>query len=208
MKSVSTKCIILGHKNIGESDKLIFFYSEDFGKIKVIAKGARKITSKFTGHLETINTCIASIYFGPKNIILTEITTEKSNKEIRNNLERLQTTLKIAELTNRILFENQKLNELIPLIEKSAKGLCTTKKHFLILSAFIIKLFTEAGLIPDFKEIDSKIEKKYLKFFHFIKEQELEEINKINLTKEEELIIQKILNKVTEYHLPTPLLSN
>ena len=119
MKSQSSTCIIIGHKNLGESDKVIHLYSEEFGKIRVIAKGARKITSKFTGHLETLNICNVLIYFGPKNIILNEINTLKNFKEIREDLEKLKCALIISEVVNQLVYENQKIENLIQLIEEN-----------------------------------------------------------------------------------------
>jgi len=71
MKRATTIAIVLGSKNFMESDKIVHLYSEDLGKIRAIAKGARRITSKFVGHLETLNLVTASLYFGPKNTILT-----------------------------------------------------------------------------------------------------------------------------------------
>ncbi|MBI2634808.1 DNA repair protein RecO [Candidatus Peregrinibacteria bacterium] len=109
MKATSINGIILGHKNLGESDKIIHIYSRELGKLRIVAKGARKITSKFTGHLETLNVFMASIYFGPRNIILTEITTERTFKNIRENFERLNSALSIADITNKTVYENQLL---------------------------------------------------------------------------------------------------
>ena len=84
MRNISEKCVILGHKNFNESDKLVFLYSDKFGRIKAIAKGARKITSKFTGHLETLNICFVTLYFGPRNIIITELSQDEENIKIKN----------------------------------------------------------------------------------------------------------------------------
>ena len=41
MKTATLKCIILGHKNFSDKDKLVFLYNEELGKLRVIAKGAR-----------------------------------------------------------------------------------------------------------------------------------------------------------------------
>lgn len=47
--------IILYKKNILKDDKLICLFSKEFGKMILIAKGIRKITSKRQSHLETGN---------------------------------------------------------------------------------------------------------------------------------------------------------
>ncbi len=186
MKNLTTNVVILGHKNIGESDKLVFFYSEDLGKTKVIAKGARKLTSKFTGHLETLNFSTISLYFGPKNIILQEIQTKNSYLKNINNFEIIKTAIQIAEITDQILFEEQSLDDLLPLMRSTLKHLSKTQKPSLILTSYLIKLLDKAGHIPDFHSTSLSMEDKYMKFFHYLKTNNLEEIEKICLKDEEE----------------------
>ena len=196
MKNLSTDAVILGHKNFGQYDKLIFLYTEELGKIKVIAKGARKITSKFTGHLETMNLVKVSLYFGPRNTILREITTVKTLKEIHNNLEKITEVLEIAKITNKMVFEKQNLKDLNKLIENTLEQFKITRRPKQIKQGYQIKLLNKMGLIPDFKEIESKIDSKYLKFFNFLKEQPLSEIEKIKIEKNEEQVITKIIDKL------------
>ena len=119
MKNLNTKAIILGSKNIGESDKLVFLYTNELGKIKVIAKGARKITSKFTGHLETLNTCTVSLYFGKYKTIIQEIITQDIGTNSDTNFNKATGALQIAEITNQMLFENQSIEKLFELIEET-----------------------------------------------------------------------------------------
>lgn len=193
----------MGHRDFTENDKLIFLYTEEFGKIKVIAKGARKITSKFTGHLETLNFAVAEIYFGPKNIILKEIITIKNFKKIRENLERLSAAIEIAEITNQILYENQKIDNLIELLTTTLQQLSTSNKPSLTSQAYMIKIFDRSGLIPDFKNITSNLDQKYLKFFHYLKTQPLNAIEKITLTENESFTIKQLIKKIINYNLQT-----
>lgn len=198
-KNLTVSCIILGHRNFTENDKLIFLYTEELGKIKVIAKGGRKITSKFTGHLETLNFCTAEIYFGPRNIILKEIITIKNFKKIRENFEKLSAALQIAEISNKILYENQKMENLCRMITEALNQLSISTKPWLTAQSYIIKILDQAGLIPDFKTIDSRLEQKYLKFFHFLKTQSFSEVEKIQLEKSENLIIGHTFEKLLLY---------
>lgn len=199
MKNQSVKCVILGHKNLVEYDKFISLYTEEFGKIKVLAKGARKITSKFTGHLETLNFAIAEIYFGPKNIILKEIITIKNFKKIRDNLERLESALWIAEITNQIIYENQKTENLFELLTSTMKQLSISKKPLLTAQSYIVKILDKAGMIPDFKTITTQTDKKYLKYLHFLKTQPIHETEKIFMEKHEEQAVNGLFQKLIAY---------
>ncbi|MCL5070591.1 MAG: DNA repair protein RecO [Actinobacteria bacterium] len=55
MSSYRAKAIILKTYKLGEADKIIKLYSQKNGLIDAVAKGARKIKSKFGGRLELFN---------------------------------------------------------------------------------------------------------------------------------------------------------
>jgi len=200
MKNFTTKSIILGNKDLGENGKSIYLYSEDLGKIRVIAKGSKKINSKFTGHLETLNTCITELYFGPKNIILREIKTIKNNKFLRNNYSKLETALKLAEITNKLIYENQIIKGLFPLLEETLFHLKNTNKEHLTYIAYTIKFLEKTGQLPNFKDLEGKLEKKYLKFFEYIKSNKISKIENISIEKNEDITIREILQKLFDYN--------
>ncbi|MDD5043576.1 MAG: DNA repair protein RecO [Patescibacteria group bacterium] len=54
MSTYKTRAIVLTKKTWRENDALYSFYSEDFGKIKAVAKGAKRISSKLAPHLEPL----------------------------------------------------------------------------------------------------------------------------------------------------------
>ena len=66
MAAYKTNAIILKRENIFEADRLYHIYTEDFGKIRTIAGGVRKINAKLAGHLE------------PFNLVWTELITKKN----------------------------------------------------------------------------------------------------------------------------------
>ncbi len=198
MKNATVNCIILGHKNLGETDKLIFFYSEKLGKIKAVAKGARKITSKFTGHLETLNFCIVELYFGPRNTIITEITTSEFPLKDHQSLDKLTSALEVAEITNRLLFENQSIDNLYELIKKTVRSITSTDKPKLISTSYTIKLLDLSGLMPDFKETKTSLPEKYTKFFHFLQTRSYGEIAHIKITPKENMYIKNTLQTLLQ----------
>lgn len=54
MSTYKTRAIILNKKPWRENDALYSLYSEDFGKIRAVARGAKKINSKLAPHLEPL----------------------------------------------------------------------------------------------------------------------------------------------------------
>jgi len=55
MATYQTKAIVLKREDIFEADRIYHLYTEDFGRVRAIAAGVRKIKAKLTGHLEPFN---------------------------------------------------------------------------------------------------------------------------------------------------------
>jgi len=47
-----TRAVAVGSRPLGEADKLLTFYTREFGKLRGVAKGARRVRSKFGSALE------------------------------------------------------------------------------------------------------------------------------------------------------------
>lgn len=54
MSKNSSRAIIIGRYDFKENDSLVLLYSEKFGKLKLIAKGAKKFNSKLAAHIEPV----------------------------------------------------------------------------------------------------------------------------------------------------------
>lgn len=52
MKQLVTKAIILARTDYGEADRIITLLSQEHGKIRVVAKGVRRVKSKLAGGIE------------------------------------------------------------------------------------------------------------------------------------------------------------
>src|SRR2546425_12605497 len=56
--------VVIGSFPLGESDRLVTFYSRDFGKIRGVAKAARRMRSRFGSALE-LGTLGELVFFDP-----------------------------------------------------------------------------------------------------------------------------------------------
>ena len=51
-RTYRTEAIVLRRSDFAEADRLLTLFSREYGKIRAIAKGARKPQSRKTGHVE------------------------------------------------------------------------------------------------------------------------------------------------------------
>lgn len=52
MNQITTNAIVLARINFGEADKIITVITSDYGKVRLLARGVRKIKSKLAGGIE------------------------------------------------------------------------------------------------------------------------------------------------------------
>ena len=57
--SYKTEAIVLKRTNFGEADRLVTVFSQPRGKLVLLAKGIRRLTSRKKGHLELFNRATA-----------------------------------------------------------------------------------------------------------------------------------------------------
>ncbi|PKL36990.1 DNA repair protein RecO [Candidatus Peregrinibacteria bacterium HGW-Peregrinibacteria-1] len=197
MRSSNHNIIILSHKNIGESDQLLNIYDFQSGKQKIIAKGARRIKSKFTGYLQTLNFCRANLYHGPHKIILQEIEITHNYLPETKDFKLLDSALRISEITNHALFENQIIETLPHLIASTLTTLRFSTKYNLILLTFIIKLLDQTGNMPDLRNTKINIPTKYQNLLNYIKEKGYQEIMSVKIEPDDEQFLEKLIEKLS-----------
>ena len=201
-KHIKTKGIILGSKSLGEADKLLFIYTREHGKIKAVAKGALKPTSKFMGTTETLSVCTFEIYKSSRSTNVTDLRLEENYRFIRGNLNRITSALLITKLADQFLMEDDSFPGVFELIDTTLKEIEKTNKTLLISTTFAIKLLDLLGLLPNFNSIGNsfpiKLDTKSKHLIDFIAKNPFSEIKKISLTTDESKNLKNLLSNFVE----------
>lgn len=150
MRTYKTEGIILKRTNVGEADRIITLYSKHFGKIRVLAKGIRKPTSKKSPSLELFNWVKVLIAPGRNLDLVTEATSVRVFKNLKKDLKKVSLAYHFCELTERLTAENVKNRKIFNLLAGGLLGLekasSTTFKQ--AISNFEQKLLEETGFWP------------------------------------------------------------
>jgi DNA repair protein RecO (recombination protein O) len=152
MPIVSAKGIVLGSSNLGETDKIVTLYTEQYGKIKGVAKGARKIKSRFGGTLLPLN-ILDLIYFEKENRSLVSINSceiAHSFHSIREDFERLKRGLYLIELVDVVLKERQKNRQVFDLLISIIKQIESVDLNRIesLLRIFELRVLSHVGYRP------------------------------------------------------------
>jgi DNA repair protein RecO (recombination protein O) len=126
-KRYSTEGIILSKINYGEADRILSILTKDQGKVRVIAKGVRKVKSRKRGHIEVLN----QIKFSAVNTydldLITEADLIESFSEVKKDLKKVSVAYYLVEIISKLLEGNEKNDLLYYLLLKKLHELNETR---------------------------------------------------------------------------------
>lgn len=107
MRTYKTEGIVLKRTNYGEADRILTIYTKNYGKIKAMAKGIRKITSRKAGSLEPFTHTVLFLAKGKNLDIITETQSVNAFKSWRSDLNRVGVAYYFCELVDKLTPEEQ-----------------------------------------------------------------------------------------------------
>jgi len=145
------KChgILIRTFNLGEADKIASFYTEE-GKLKLVAKGARKPRSRFASALETLNYGQV-IYFERSNSDLHPLRSFDvidRFERIKGDLNRFSSASMAAELIDIISVERMPDRNGFHLFTEYLSLIGEAKEPDLVTYAFALKFLSHSGFRP------------------------------------------------------------
>ena len=149
-RSYKAQAIILKRTNFSEADRLITVFTKRHGKLKLIAKGIRKLTSRKKGHLELFTHAQLQIAKTKSIDIITEAETINNFPQLRKNLNRVRIAYLLAELIDQLTAEGQEHTQVYDLLLHSLTILNsqTAPKNFITNFEKQLLQFLGFGLPP------------------------------------------------------------
>lgn len=141
--------VILNSTDYGESDRILAFYTLEHGKIKGIAKGARRSRKRFVGNLEP-GSHVRFVFFQTDKSELVRIedaTLIEGYPSLKLDIERLSQACYLLELVSEMTREGQSLPMIYSLLTEFLKML-DGGAEALAIRFFEIKLLSVLGYEP------------------------------------------------------------
>ncbi len=145
IRSYKLQGIILKRINFSEADRLVTIFSQRHGKLKLLAKGIRKPTSRKKGHLELFTLTKLQVAKTKSIDIITEAETINSFQSLRQNLNRVRIAYLLAELVDKLTAEEQEHPEVFQLLLDSLTTLNSKSASKEFILNFEKKLLTMLG---------------------------------------------------------------
>ena len=144
-----TEAIVLRRQTFGEADRLLTLYTPGLGKIRVLAKGVRKPTSRKAGHVELFTHSRLLIAKGKSLDLVTQADTVNAFLPLRVDLERTSHAYYLAELVDRFTEEGEENGRLFDLLLNSLFWLGESQDIDLVLRYFDLRLLDYVGYRPE-----------------------------------------------------------
>jgi DNA repair protein RecO (recombination protein O) len=162
-RTYRTEAIVLRRADFGETDRLLTVFTPHRGKLKLIAKGARKPTSRKSGHVELFSLGQFFVAVGRELDIVTQAETIEPYLPLREDLLRTTYAYYFAELADAFTAERDENGPLFGLLKDGFGWLCVAgdspaelagslalvaryyELHLLALVGFQPQLFVCAG---------------------------------------------------------------
>lgn len=150
MPLFKSEAVVLRSINLSETDKLVTFMTDKFGKIKCVAKAARKIKNRFGATIEPMSH-IRLIYFGKENQTLYRLNHSdiiQSFQPIRDNLQKIYTGVYFNELVDTLTPEAHPDPNAFRLLLESLLALESMDSLDTLRRLFEMRLMCLAGYTP------------------------------------------------------------
>lgn len=143
-----TEAVILRQTNLGEADRIISLYTPNLGKVRAVAKGARRPQSKLAGHLQPLHHSLLLLTRGQNLDIITQAQTINSFLTSRSDLWLAGCAIYAVELVDRFTAEHIENHSLFDLLLNTLRWLDKGHPADVTLRYFEMQLLFCLGYRP------------------------------------------------------------
>lgn len=150
---ITTEAIILISRKYSDSSKIVTVFTEDVGKISLLAKGAYRLKSKFGGSLESMNHVSVNLYYHPSRDLHLLHGVETLSSMTKISLDSTKLTLGLMACES--IHITQHPNDSNPALFKHLLNFLTNLRNsnrecFYLFVRFLILLAEDMGFAPNF----------------------------------------------------------
>lgn len=151
----ATDAIVLSRFELGEADRVLTLLTPEVGKLKVIAKGIRRPTSRLGGSLEPFAELRLALAHGRTFDVVTQVAVVHPWLRLRDDLVTLGTASYLAELADGTLEERHATEGVYLLLKRAYELLDAGMAAGRVARWFEMRLADELGVRP---EVDRCVE--------------------------------------------------
>lgn len=127
---------------------MLVIYTREVGKLRVVAKGIRRLRSRKAGHLEPFTRSILMLAHGRDFWIVTQAQTVNAHLPLREDLLRTGYAAYVVELVDRFSYDEEPSPVLYQLLTETLERICTEEDPIPALRYYDVRLLDVMGFRP------------------------------------------------------------
>lgn len=147
-----TEAVVLRRMNVGEADKILVIYTPTRGKLRVVAKGVRRTTSRLGGYVELFTQARVLIAKGRNLDIITQSEQVVVFRNLREDLNLFAYASYTAELLDRLTEDNSENFPAYQLLVETFTALNEGADPAITLRAYELHLLGYMGYRPQLQQ--------------------------------------------------------
>ncbi|MCK4547072.1 MAG: DNA repair protein RecO [Candidatus Eisenbacteria sp.] len=159
MALAKTEGVILRRIRLGETSKILTVLTPTYGKIKLVAKGARKVKHRFGSGLEPFSLCSIVFYHreGRDLLMLSQCDTRQDFPQFPQDLQRFAYGSGILEVADKVVLGNESTGTIYGLVTETIARMAGAPVRDLPLLwwAYQLKLLEALGYRPELGSCES-----------------------------------------------------
>jgi len=152
MPLVRTRGVILRSQKWGDADRIVTVYSPNFGKIRGVARGARRMKTRFGGVLEPFGLVDLTLFQKTPEALgqISQIDLVMSYASIREDLTVMTAAARMVRMVEAITVDRDPNNEMFSALVHGLEALSPEADVALITLLFQIHVLGHTGFRPQF----------------------------------------------------------
>jgi DNA repair protein RecO (recombination protein O) len=148
-RTYRAEAIVLKTLDFGEADRILTLLTRHFGKVRVVAKGIRRPTSRLAGHAEPLSHATFQLARGRELDVLTGAETRATYRVLREDLDRIAAGWYLAELADRFTADHAPAAPAFDLLETALRHLEAGHAPPLVCRWWDLHLLDRTGFRPE-----------------------------------------------------------
>jgi DNA repair protein RecO (recombination protein O) len=148
-RTLHAEAVVLRHSDWGEADRLLVLFTRETGKLRAIAKGARRLRSRKAGHLEPFTRVSLMLARGRDLWIVTQAQTVEAYLPLREDLLRTGYAAYAVELLDRFTYEEGENRSLYGLLCTTLERINSEPDIYLSIRYYELRLLDLLGFRPE-----------------------------------------------------------
>jgi DNA repair protein RecO (recombination protein O) len=142
--------VVLRSIKLGEADKIVTVMTQGSGKVRAVAKGIRKTTSRFGGRLEPFTHVSLMLYRGRGSLdTITQAEIIAPHRAVRDDLALFAAGETMLEAVDKVAEEHERNVRVVLLLLSGLRALeCRPTDPVAVAESFMLKLLSLSGFHP------------------------------------------------------------